>query len=133
MTTPGARRENGSRAFERLLDATTAQTRVMTSMLEVQRANGNKMERTSESVVGLGGLIEKQTGVLQAMKDELATAGPRTEAAVAKVKEHVALSATLSDRKLRNVAYVVGGIALLVSLLGGGAAQVLAAYFKLKP
>jgi phage-related tail protein len=132
MTTPRARKENGSRAFERLLDATTAQTRVMTSMLEVQRATGGRMEQNSESVAGLAGLIEKQTAVLAAMESELKAGGPRTTAAVQRLEAHVTLTSLLSDRKVRNVAYIVGAVALLASLLGGGAAPLLETLLKLK-
>lgn len=131
MTTPRARKDNGTRAFERLLDATTAQTKVMTSVLEVQRVDTERTNKLSETLGGLGGLIEKQTTVLEAMREELVAGLPRTAAAVKQLEVHVTTTSLLSDGKFRAAVFITAGITLVVSLIAGGAGRLIDALFHL--
>lgn len=126
-----ARSENGARAFERLLDATSAQTAVMTSMLEVQRAQGHAMVDAGQAVSALGGLIEKQTSVLEAMKKELEAGVPRTEAAVEEVKMHTTQAAKESDQRLYRWLILGFFVMVIANALGGGLGDVLKALMKL--
>lgn len=122
---------NGTRAFEKLLRATVEQTRVMTQMAEVQRENKDAVVNNGDAVIALGGLIEKQTGVLEGMKTELATAAPRTASAVLELKAHVTQTLKESDQRLYRWVLFGGLCVFIATSLGNGLIEVLGLWLKL--